>query len=79
MPQTDKGEASDAAMQRLATAKQADLVLVMDGGRIIDSGTHEELLERNCLYAEIAASQLVGGETLTAPDACTLPGTVGED
>jgi len=47
--------------QRLATARQADLVLLMDGGRLVDSGTHAELLARSCLYAEIADSQLVGG------------------
>ena len=29
-------------------------------GALVDSGTHDELLERSCLYAEIAASQLVG-------------------
>jgi ATP-binding cassette, subfamily B, multidrug efflux pump len=48
--------------QRLATAQRADTVLVMDDGRLVDSGTHAELLERSCLYAEIAASQLIGGE-----------------
>ena len=53
--------------QRLSTARRADLVLVMDEGRLVDSGTHAELLERSCLYAEIAASQLVGGEELDAP------------
>jgi ATP-binding cassette subfamily B protein len=49
--------------QRLATARRADIVLVMDAGRLVDVGTHAELLERSCLYAEIAASQLVGGES----------------
>jgi ABC-type multidrug transport system fused ATPase/permease subunit len=34
----------------------------MDEGRLVDSGTHAELLERSSLYAEIAASQLIGGE-----------------
>lgn len=45
--------------QRLSTARRADVVLVMDDGRLVDSGTHEELLERSELYAEIAASQLI--------------------
>lgn len=48
--------------QRLATARRADRVIVVDEGRIVDSGTHDELIERSCLYAEIAASQLVGGD-----------------
>ena len=45
--------------QRLSTARRADLVLVMDQGRLVDSGTHADLLERSCLYVEIAESQLV--------------------
>jgi ATP-binding cassette, subfamily B, multidrug efflux pump len=49
--------------QRLATARRADLVLLMDAGCLVDSGTHAELLARSCLYAEIAESQLVGGGT----------------
>ena len=48
--------------QRLSTARRADIVLVMDEGRLVDSGSHSELLERSGLYAEIAASQLIGGE-----------------
>ena len=51
--------------QRLATARRADMVVVLDGGEIADVGTHEELLDRSCLYAEIASSQLIdepGGE-----------------
>jgi len=65
--------------QRLATAKRADMVLVMDRGRILDSGTHEELLERSCLYAEIAASQLIGGDELDVQGgACTPPDAAGE-
>jgi len=67
------GRTTIVIAQRLATAKRADLVLVMDSGRILDSGTHEVLLERSCLYAEIAASQLIGGGTLEAPISCALP------
>lgn len=56
------GRTTLVVAQRLATARRADLVLVMDGGQLVDSGTHEELLARSCLYAEIADSQLVGGD-----------------
>ncbi len=72
------GRTTIVIAQRLATAKRADLVLVMDGGRILDSGTHEELLERSCIYAEIAASQLIGGESLGASDSCTLASSDGD-
>ena len=54
-----QGRTTFIVAQRLATARRADIVLVMDAGRLVDSGTHDELLERSGLYAEIAASQLV--------------------
>lgn len=44
--------------QRIGTIKDADNILVMDEGRIVDSGTHRELLESCAVYQEIAASQL---------------------
>jgi ATP-binding cassette subfamily B protein len=59
--------------QRLSTAKRADLVLVMDEGRLAASGTHSYLLATDCLYAEIAASQLIGGAEVGASDSCALP------
>jgi ABC-type multidrug transport system fused ATPase/permease subunit len=44
---------------RLATVVDSDLILVMDGGRIVQSGTHEELLaDPQGLYAQLAACQL---------------------
>lgn len=42
---------------RLATVLKADLIVVMDGGRIIDQGTHHELLARGGLYARLAELQ----------------------
>ncbi len=57
-----RGRTTFIVAQRMSTAKRADVVLVMDGGRLVDQGTHAELLERSCLYAEIAASQLVASE-----------------
>ena len=52
--------------QRLSTAKRADLVLVMERGRLAASGTHDSLLETSCLYAEIAASQLISGHEISS-------------
>ena len=44
--------------QRISTVADADLILVMDNGRIVGQGTHEELKAHNAVYQEILASQL---------------------
>ncbi len=44
--------------QRIATIKNADQILVLDEGRLIGKGTHEELMQTNEIYREIALSQL---------------------
>ena len=46
---------------RLATARRADVIFVLDGGRIVDSGTHAELLSRRGLYAHLTELQLHPG------------------
>jgi ATP-binding cassette subfamily B protein len=45
--------------QRISTVRDADLILVLDGGTIAASGTHDELLRESELYNEILGSQLV--------------------
>lgn len=66
------GRTTFIVAQRLSTARRANQVVVLDQGRIADVGTHDELLERSCLYAEIAASQLIGDETIVVPLSCAL-------
>ena len=43
--------------QRVSSVQDADRILVMDGGRIVESGTHEELLALNGIYREVNDSQ----------------------
>ena len=49
--------------QRVASVQDADLILVMDGGRIAAQGTHEQLLRSNDIYREIYEQQTKGGES----------------
>ena len=48
--------------QRINTIKEADKIIVLDNGKIVGMGTHEELLEKNKVYKEIAESQSKKGE-----------------
>lgn len=50
--------------QRIASVRDADIIAVMDGGRITASGTHDELLASCALYKEIYDSQMRGGVSL---------------
>ena len=48
--------------QRVASVEDADLILVMDNGRIADAGTHEQLMVSSPIYREVYESQTNGGE-----------------
>ena len=48
--------------QRVASVMDADMILIMDNGRIVDRGTHGELLKRCEIYREIYEQQTNGGE-----------------
>ncbi len=52
-----EGRTSFIVAHRLSTIKEADKILVMNDGNIIEQGTHEELLERQGFYAELYNSQ----------------------
>ncbi len=47
-----------AIAHRLSTIMDADQILVLDGGKIVERGTHQQLLERNGVYANMWAIQL---------------------
>ena len=48
--------------QRVSSVQDADLIVVLDNGRIADTGKHEELLERCPIYREVYESQTKGGD-----------------
>ena len=52
-----KGRTAFIVAHRLSTIKNADLILVMKDGIIIESGRHDELIERNGFYSELYKSQ----------------------
>jgi ATP-binding cassette subfamily B multidrug efflux pump len=57
------GRTSFVIAHRLSTVRGADLILVMDRGSIVESGTHEELLRRGGSYAELYNSQFSRGNS----------------
>ncbi len=48
--------------QRISSVENADVIIILDDGRIDGMGTHEELLESNAIYKEIYESQTKGGK-----------------
>lgn len=55
-----KGKTQIVITQRISSAMSSDCIFVMDKGRLVDSGSHAELLERCGIYREIYASQTGG-------------------
>lgn len=59
MDKLTNGRTSFVIAHRLSTIKNADVILVMRDGDIIESGNHEELLAKNGFYSELYNSQFV--------------------
>jgi len=57
MAQLRHGRTSFVIAHRLSTIRNADSIVVMDGGRIVEQGSHAELLERRGVYSELYNSQ----------------------
>lgn len=57
-----EGRTSIIIAHRLATIKKADTILVMDAGRIVEKGTHQELLKKGGYYSDLYEAQFLAEE-----------------
>jgi ATP-binding cassette subfamily B protein len=57
LAQALRGRTSLVIAHRLSTVRQADMILVVDAGRIVERGTHDELLAAGGAYASLYATQ----------------------
>ena len=62
MNKLTEGKTSFVIAHRLSTIKNADLILVLDHGDIVEQGTHTELLQKGGFYAKLYNSQFTGDE-----------------
>jgi ATP-binding cassette subfamily B protein len=67
------GRTSLVIAHRLSTVRDADLILVVDGGRIVERGTHHALLHRGGLYAQLYQTQFRHQDTGEEPDGSPAP------
>ena len=48
--------------QRISSIQDADMIIIMDGGKILESGTHEQLLKTSRIYQDLYNTQQKGRE-----------------
>jgi len=70
-----KGRTTLVIAHRLSTVRNADRILALDGGRIVEEGTHDDLIERGGLYADLYSRQLIdtAADDYSAPDEAPHP------
>ena len=68
-----QGSTSFVIAHRLSTIRDADLILVMNHGSIIEQGTHKQLLEQGGFYADLYNSQFTGASLEEEQPAPGLP------
>jgi ABC-type multidrug transport system fused ATPase/permease subunit len=71
-----RGRTTFVVAHRLATVQRADRILVLDGGRIVQQGTHDALLEQDGLYRDLCLLQF---DPLRAAPAAPLADRAGDD
>jgi len=67
-----EGRTTFVIAHRLSTVRNADRLLVLDDGRIVQEGTHDELLEQGGLYADLYTKQFRTGTEAAAPEVAPI-------
>ncbi|MEZ5116795.1 MAG: ABC transporter ATP-binding protein [Candidatus Nanopelagicales bacterium] len=62
-----EGRTSLVIAHRLSTIRQADQILVIDGGRVVERGTHDELLAHGGIYSDLYDTQFAGQDDVGTP------------
>ena len=63
-----EGRTTFAIAHRLSTLRDADRLVVLEGGRIVEVGTHDELLDMQGVFCELVELQQAVGEAIAVPD-----------